>query len=72
MGEQRQWWVFLSSLPSTSGRQRAWVGKNGCVMWAYRTFEILNWYPGSRELLDTNGLCEQEGGTDISVSVKEE
>lgn len=46
--------------------------KNGCVMWAYRTFEILNWSPGSRELLDTNGLCEQEGGTDVSVSVKEE
>lgn len=65
--------VGSSLIPTLYLRKAASLGgKNGCVMWAYKTFKILNWYPGSRELLDTNGLREQEGGTDVSVSVKEE
>lgn len=61
--------LFPYSLPQ-EGSERG--KKSGCVMWAYRTFEILNWSQGSRELMNTNGPCEQEEGTDVPVSVKEE
>lgn len=62
--------VRPSLLPSPPSSERHKPGeKNGCGVWAYEASRTLEWPQSSRELLDTHGLCGQEGGTDASLSV---